>query len=156
MKKLSRPKKILVIIASVIGLLVLVVSVFLISVSPGPETDDMLFDVGMFNPISFFAFDGYGYVSRVVGNDDTFNVPSMLNVSFEPSGRTKWHTHDGGQVLICSYGTGYYQVEGEAPQILRVGDVVMIEPGIKHWHGAGADGWFSHITMSIGSPANHF
>ncbi len=152
-KKIKLWKKILVATAIIILVLVLAVVTLFVVKRPGKETDDMLFDVGMFNPISLSVFTGDAYASSVVGSDDTYNVPSLLNISFKPTVRTKWHTHDGGQILICTYGTGYYQVEGEKAQILRAGDVVLIEPDVKHWHGAGPNGWFSHIAIST-NPSN--
>ncbi len=27
--------------------------------------------------------------------------------------------------------------------------VIMIQPEVKHWHGAKADSWFSHIAVEI-------
>lgn len=32
-------------------------------------------------------------------------------------------------------------------QILHPGDVVYIKPGVKHYHGAAVDSWFSHIAV---------
>ena len=29
------------------------------------------------------------------------------------------------------------------------GDVVVIPAGAKHWHGAKADSWFSHIALEV-------
>ncbi len=29
------------------------------------------------------------------------------------------------------------------------GDVVNIAPGVKHWHGAVPDGWFSHLALEV-------
>lgn len=29
------------------------------------------------------------------------------------------------------------------------GDVVYIEPGVKHWHGASKDSWFSHLSIEV-------
>lgn len=157
-KKMKNWKKILIGFVSVILVLVLVVVGLFVVKRPGAETDDMLFDAGMFNPISLFAFSGDAYASSVVGSDDTYNVPAMLNISFKPSVRTQWHTHDAGQLLICTYGQGFYQVEGETAQILREGDVVLIPADVEHWHGAGPDGWFSHIVVETnpGSNGNNF
>ncbi|MFR4551450.1 MAG: hypothetical protein ACLT5A_12145 [Clostridiaceae bacterium] len=39
-------------------------------------------------------------------------------------------------ILLVTGGIGYYQEEGKPAQILRKGDVVNIEPGVRHWHGA--------------------
>lgn len=29
------------------------------------------------------------------------------------------------------------------------GDVVTIPAGVKHWHGAAADKWFSHLAVEV-------
>lgn len=31
----------------------------------------------------------------------------------------------------------------------KEGSVVVIPANVKHWHGAKADSWFSHIAMEI-------
>ena len=64
-----------------------------------------------------------------------------------------WHIHHaksgGGQLLICVDGEGWYQEEGKPAQSLSVGDVVTIPANVKHWHGAKADSWFSHIAVEV-------
>lgn len=76
-----------------------------------------------------------------------------VNVTFEPGCRNNWHIHEadkgGGQILICVAGRGYYQEWGKEPQELHPGDVVNIVPGIKHWHGAAPDSWFSHLAVEV-------
>jgi 4-carboxymuconolactone decarboxylase len=52
-------------------------------------------------------------------------------------------------VLICVDGEGWYQEEGKAPQSLKPGDIVEIPEGVKHWHGAKKDSWFSHLAFEI-------
>lgn len=32
---------------------------------------------------------------------------------------------------------------------LHPGDVVNIAPGLKHWHGAAPDSWFSHLALEV-------
>ena len=32
---------------------------------------------------------------------------------------------------------------------LEPGAVVTIPSGVKHWHGAKADSWFSHILLEV-------
>lgn len=77
----------------------------------------------------------------------------IFNVTFEPGCRNNWHIHEadkgGGQILICVAGRGYYQEWGKEPQELHPGDVVNIAPGIKHWHGAAPDSWFSHLAVEV-------
>ncbi|MCT3442667.1 cupin domain-containing protein, partial [Limosilactobacillus fermentum] len=36
-------------------------------------------------------------------------------------------------------------------QKLHPGDAVAIHEGVKHWHGATKDSWFSHIAITKGS-----
>jgi quercetin dioxygenase-like cupin family protein len=77
----------------------------------------------------------------------------MANVTFEPGCRNNWHIHHaasgGGQILICTAGEGWYQKDGEAPVSLKEGSIAYIPTGVKHWHGAKADSWFSHISVEI-------
>ena len=73
------------------------------------------------------------------------------NVTFEPGCRNNWHIHHakegGGQILICTAGKGWYQEWGKEARELNPGDVVYIEPAVKHWHGSTKDSWFSHIAV---------
>lgn len=32
---------------------------------------------------------------------------------------------------------------------MNAGDVVNIPAGVKHWHGATADSWFSHLAIEV-------
>ncbi|MNF70060.1 Cupin domain protein [compost metagenome] len=83
----------------------------------------------------------------LVPNDPVLNT-SVGNVVFEPGARNNWHTHPGGQILIVTHGTGYYQEVGKPIQLLQVGDVVNIPPELKHWHGASPNSEFTHIAIS--------
>ena len=58
-------------------------------------------------------------------------------------------TKGGGQILLCTDGEGWYQEAGKKAQKLHPGDVVYIAPGIKHWHGATKDSWFSHLALEV-------
>ena len=77
----------------------------------------------------------------------------MANVTFEPGCRNNWHIHHaksgGGQILLCIAGRGYYQEWGKEARELHPGDVVVIPPEVKHWHGAAHDSWFSHIALEV-------
>ena len=73
------------------------------------------------------------------------------NVTFEPGCRNNWHIHHaksgGGQILLVTAGRGYYQEWGKPARELHPGDVVNIPAGVKHWHGAAPDSWFSHLAI---------
>ena len=75
------------------------------------------------------------------------------NVTFEPGCRNNWHIHHaksgGGQILLVTAGQGYYQEWGKPAWELHPGDVVNIPAGVKHWHGAAPDSWFSHLAIEV-------
>ena len=108
---------------------------------------------GLGNENSAFAqfFIGNSYLNplTVPGECAVF----LANVTFEPGCRNNWHIHHaksgGGQLLICTAGSGWYQEEGKAPVILEPGTVITIPPEVKHWHGAKKDSWFSHIAVEV-------
>lgn len=69
-------------------------------------------------------------------------------VTFAPGARSAWHTHPAGQRLIVTAGTGLTQQEGQPVQVIRVGDVVVCPPGVKHWHGAAPDSAMTHLAIT--------
>lgn len=77
----------------------------------------------------------------------------IFNVTFEPGCRNNWHIHHaktgGGQVLICIGGRGWYQERGKDPVEMTPGTVIEIPEGVRHWHGAADDSWFSHLAFDI-------
>ena len=69
------------------------------------------------------------------------------HVTFEPGARTAWHTHPLGQTLIVTSGFGWAQREGEPIEEIHPGDVILISPGEKHWHGAAPTTAMTHIAI---------
>lgn len=108
----------------------------------------MVFSIG--EPNDGFAqyFIGQSYLAPL----STQQI-GVYNVTFEPGCRNNWHIHcaksGGGQILICVAGRGWYQEWGKSAQELHPGDVVNIPAGVKHWHGAAADSWFSHLAVEV-------
>ena len=85
-------------------------------------------------------------------DDKRLNAP-VSNVTFSPGCRNNWHIHHaqkgGGQMLICVYGRGWVQLEGEPAHELKAGEVFNIPPNVKHWHGAAKDSWFQHLSLEV-------
>lgn len=72
-------------------------------------------------------------------------------VRFEAGARSAWHIHDRGQTLVVTEGCGWTQ-RGDGPvERICAGDVVMIAPGEKHWHGAAASSSMTHVALSEGA-----
>lgn len=108
----------------------------------------IFFPVGQPNDAYARYFTGQSYLASILKE----GVP-VANVTFEPGCRNNWHIHKaskgGGQTLICVGGRGYYQEWGKAPVELLPGDAVHIPAGVKHWHGAAPDSWFSHLAIEV-------
>lgn len=106
-----------------------------------------VFDIGEENPYGQF-FAGKSYLKML-----TTEGVGVGNVTFEPGCRNNWHIHHaksgGGQILLVTGGRGYYQEWGKDAQELHAGDVVNIPAEVKHWHGAAADSWFSHLAIEV-------
>ena len=93
-------------------------------------------------------FTGEAWLETLVTKADSMDC-TVGNVTFAPGVRNSWHSHPGGQILLCTSGEGRYQEKGKLMQTLHPGDVVYIPPEVKHWHGAGSDEWFTHIAIEI-------
>ncbi len=74
-----------------------------------------------------------------------------LRVEFKDGARTHWHTHSGGQVLHVIEGRGRTQVRGRQPVDLAPGDLVSVDPGEEHWHGAAEGAAMTHLAISMGT-----
>lgn len=110
--------------------------------------NSIFFPIGQPNDAFAKYFVGQSYLAPV----SMQQVP-IFNVTFEPGCRNNWHIHHadkgGGQMLICVGGRGYYQEWGKDAIEMTPGSVVNIPVGVKHWHGAAPDSWFSHLAVEI-------
>lgn len=97
-------------------------------------------------------FSGRSWLAPLTSMKE-LNVP-VSNVTFEPGCRNNWHSHTGGQLLVCVGGEGYYQEKGKPARRLKAGDVVEIAPDVVHWHGAAPDSWFSHLAVECNPQTN--
>lgn len=109
-----------------------------------------VFGLGEENTAYAKYFIGTSYLNPLTNPQETV---FLANVTFEPGCRNNWHIHHadqgGGQLLICTAGEGWYQEEGKEAVSLTPGTVITIPANVKHWHGAKADSWFSHIAVEV-------
>ena len=110
--------------------------------------NEIVFPIGAPNYAFAKYFIGQSYLAPL-----SMQQVGIYNVTFEPGCRNNWHIHHakngGGQILVCVAGRGFYQEWGKPAQELRPGDVVNIPVGVKHWHGAAPDSWFSHLAVEV-------
>ncbi len=112
------------------------------------HANEMVFPIGAPNDGFKQYFSGKSYLAPV-----SKQQVGIFNVTFEPSCRNNWHIHHadkgGGQILICVAGRGYYQEWGKEAVEMKPGDCINIPAGVKHWHGAARDSWFSHLAIEV-------
>ncbi len=110
--------------------------------------ETIFFPIGKPNDAYARYFTGQSYIAPVSAEQ-----VAMFNVTFEPGCRNNWHVHraasGGGQMLICVGGRGWYQEWGKPAVAMTPGSVVNIPANVKHWHGAAADSWFSHLAVEV-------
>ena len=82
-----------------------------------------------------------------IRNPDEQSAIGCAHVRFAPGARTAWHHHPKGQTLYVTDGIGCVARRGGQVQEIRPGDVVHIEPGEEHWHGATADRFMAHVAI---------
>lgn len=80
-------------------------------------------------------FTGNAWLYQMI-MPDSLNLSQVGSVTFDPGARTNWHLHPGGQILLITGGTGYYQEKGGSKKIIKKGEVVKCPPNVPHWHGA--------------------
>lgn len=112
-----------------------------------PADIDQMFPLEATNDEYAENFTGQSFLAPL-----TDGSTPVSNVSFEPGRRNVWHKHHGTagggeQVLLCTAGSGWYQVDGEEPVSMEPGTSIRVPAGTKHWHGATADAWFSHLAF---------
>jgi 4-carboxymuconolactone decarboxylase len=109
---------------------------------------EMVFPIGAPNDAFAKYFVGQSYLAPI-----STNQVGVFNVTFEPKCRNNWHIHHadkgGGQIIICVAGRGYYQEWGKDAIEMKPGDCINIPEGVKHWHGAAPDSWFSHLAIKV-------
>jgi quercetin dioxygenase-like cupin family protein len=108
---------------------------------------EQIFPTGEPNEAYAQYFIGQSYLAPL-----TDGGTPVSNVSFEPGCRNNWHIHHGtegggDQILLCTAGSGWLQVEGQEPVSMEPGTSIRVPAGTKHWHGAKADSWFSHVAF---------
>lgn len=108
----------------------------------------MVFPIGAPNNDFAQYFSGKSFLAPI-----STAQTGIFNVTFEPGCRNNWHTHHadkgGGQILIGVAGCGYYQEWGKDAVKMKPGDCINIPAGVKHWHGAAPDSWFSHLAVEV-------
>lgn len=91
------------------------------------------------------------WLNHVSDADSTFDYNIAL-ATFAPGAKLDWHMHPGGQQLLITEGTGYYQERNKPVQIVQKGDVVKCLPGVEHWHAATPETGVTYLAITGNQP----
>ena len=64
---------------------------------------------------------------------------TIAHFRFDAGARTKWHSHEHGQIILVEDGVCRMQVKGGPVVELHAGETTYAGPGVVHWHGAAPD-----------------
>ena len=87
------------------------------------------------------------WLNELSVGDSTFD-PGIAMATYDAGAKLDWLMHPGGQVLLITEGTGFYQERGRPVRIVHKGDVIKCSPGVEHWHGAAPDSGFTYIAVT--------
>jgi mannose-6-phosphate isomerase-like protein (cupin superfamily) len=94
------------------------------------------------NPANFTG----GTIKLITENSDG----KIAHYHFDPGVRTKWHSHEGGQIILVEEGVGLNQVKGGPVKEMHAGDTVYVGPGVWHWHGSSPTQGGTQFNVSRG------
>ena len=106
------------------------------------EAEEPIFGLGQ--GMTMDTFTGGVYLNNLANEGGV----SIVNVTFDEGCINDWHVHDHVQILMGTMGRGYCQQEGQEPELIEEGDIVVVPAGVKHWHGAAPNSAFTHISVS--------
>jgi len=90
------------------------------------------------------------FTGGVVTTVEENSKGSIAHFRFGPGARTKWHSHEGGQIILVEEGVGLYQNQGGPVIELHAGETTYCPPGVVHWHGAAPDQGGVQFNISRG------
>ena len=109
------------------------------------QTGDAIFPKGELSTTKNHT--GNIWLKELNVGDSTFDS-SIAVATYDAGAKLDWHIHPGGQVLLITEGTGYYQERGKPPQVVHKGDEIKCPPGVEHWHGASPKSSFAYIAVT--------
>jgi quercetin dioxygenase-like cupin family protein len=117
----------------------------LTAVPAGPDNATSIFPKG--EQMTNNNFIGNAWLQQMILSD-SLNPIQVGSVTFDPGARTNWHLHPGGQILLITAGTGYYQEKDSPKRIIKKGEVIKCPPNVPHWHGASKDDELIQIAIT--------
>ncbi len=96
------------------------------------------------------TFELPAFVQTLLGREAGLAI-RVYRVKFGEASRMNWHRHDDIQVLFGLTGTCVVATRDGTQMLLGPGDLVVVEPGEEHWHGAAPGTEAEHLAINMGS-----
>lgn len=101
-------------------------------------------------PVDARTFVPPALTQRLLGPEEGLPV-RLYRVTFREGARTNWHSHDDVQLLFGIRGTCLVVNRAGQELLLEPGDVVAVDPGEEHWHGAAPGTEGEHLAINLGT-----
>lgn len=92
-------------------------------------------------------YTGTIWLNELSRPDSNFTF-GLAQAVYAPGSKLDWHIHPGGQYLLITEGTGYYQEKGSPVRVVHKGDIIKSSPGTEHWHGAVPNSRFAYVAVT--------
>ncbi|MFC4633409.1 cupin domain-containing protein [Dokdonia ponticola] len=89
---------------------------------------------------------GEAWLNAIIHDDNELGY-NITKATFKANSTLDWHKHSSAQVLIIVAGEAYYQERGNAPVILKQGDVIKCEKNTEHWHSSTKYSDVTYLAM---------
>ncbi len=89
------------------------------------------------------------FVQTLLGRDQDLPL-RIYRVAFGGGSRMNWHRHDDIQLLYGLAGTCIVVNRDGTETLLHPGDLVVVDPGEEHWHGAAPGSEGEHLAINLG------
>ncbi len=97
---------------------------------------------------------GEMFIGEVLGQncvtEDDAPMQRVTAITFRNGAKNRWHWHSCEQVLVVTAGEGIIADESGETAIVP-GDVVLIQPNERHWHGAKPGHDLTHLAILLPS-----
>ncbi len=86
--------------------------------------------------------------AQTIVDDAAAELLRVTAVTFRDGARNRWHRHTTEQVLVVTHGEGII-ADDAGERAIKAGDVVLVQPNERHWHGAAPGKDMTHLAILL-------
>ena len=89
---------------------------------------------------------GEAWLNSIIQASGDLNY-NITKATFKANSTLDWHKHATPQTLIIVEGQGYYQERGKEPIIIKLGDILICDKDIEHWHSSSKENDITYLAI---------